>query len=112
MISGRFRSAYSNGIVGVSMDVQKCFDDGGNDIKNLRACMLYDISAMKLDMGVRKIFESKTGRDVGPGTDFFSLGAFNARMNRYSAAAFGGSEENAFKYFGDAPERVLSRLND
>jgi hypothetical protein len=48
------KTLHDGGMVAVSADVQKCYDDVKND--NLRAiseCMLYDIAAYRLDGGMR-----------------------------------------------------------
>lgn len=110
-VTQRFKSVLNaRGMQGVVTDLEQCFDNAIDDISAIKMCMLYDISAVKFDKIMRLMFESR-GVNTGPTTPFLSDRAFSARMKIYSSIAFGGSEELAYDYFGDSPNKVMDGVS-
>lgn len=110
-VTARFKGALqAGGIHAVVADLGKCFDGSLGNIPAIKACMLYDISAVRFDKAMRKIFESR-GKNAGPAPPFLLDRAFNTRMQIYSGMAFAGSEKTAYEFFGGAPNDVMNGLS-
>jgi hypothetical protein len=99
-ITTRFKTVLAKGgIRAVVQDIGQCFGDALGNVPAIRACMLYDISAVEFDKGMRKMFQSR-GVDPGPKGAFLDDPAFNTRMEIYSGMAFGGSIAAANDFSG------------
>lgn len=104
-VSARFKQVFSTtGIQGVSRDIQNCFDDAKSAMKT-KSCMLYDISAVRFNKSVIEQFVSRGATNI-PSNPYLEDRAFEARMKIYSRLVFGGSQDAALAYFGDAPNTV------
>ena len=107
-VTARFkRVREATGILGVNRDVQACYDSAARRIDATRLCMLYDIAQVRLDRVVAGMFRSMGQDDPSIDNEFLSERAFELRMKIYAGVAFGGSEAEAFRFFGDAPDRIV-----
>ena len=110
-VSARFNTALkASGIQGVARDVATCYDKARFSIPLIRNCVLYDSSAITMDLNMRQVFRER-GTDPGPPPPFLSESAIKARSERYAALAFGGSEELEASYLGTAPTAVMQGLS-
>jgi len=110
-VTARFKAAMQkSGIHGVVSDIEYCFDHAVGNVPAIRFCMLYDIAAVNFDKSMRKLFVSR-GVEVGEQIPFLADRASNARMEIYSGMAFGGSEDAARQFFGNAPIQVINSLS-
>ncbi len=111
-VTDRFkRVREATGILGVNRDVQKCYDGAKERIDPTRLCMLYDIAQVRLDRAVARMFKSMGEDDPSMDNKFLSEKAFALRMKTYSDVAFGGSEAEALRFFGSAPDKIVQSLS-
>lgn len=100
------------GIVGLSQNVQQCYDNSKKVKSVILHCTLLDVSIIKLDNVMRKAFVARGMNDPGPGTRFLSSAALQARMEIYSSFVFGPSNASAMAtYLGESPTRVLNEVD-
>ncbi len=111
-VSERLKKVLSSqGIGGVSTDVQRCYNSASvSDIAAIRKCLLYDISAFELDQGMMTVFAARGMKPPSASTPFLTKRAFKARMGIYSRFAFHGAPQVAYSFFGNAPSRILNSL--
>ncbi len=112
-VTARFKRVKENeGMLGVSGDVRRCYAAADRQIDATRFCMLYDIAQARYDRVVTKMFRSMGWENPSMDNEFLSDRPFGLRMKTYSGIAFGGSKEAAYRFFGDAPNRIVRALTE
>jgi hypothetical protein len=107
-IGKRFSAVLSDsGINGVGRDILKCYADAHDHRKAMQLCVVYDLSALKVDRTMALYFAG-AGEHPQP-AKMFTNEAFDARMTLYGQMAFQGDRQ-AMQMVNAAASRVVDVL--